>query len=149
MVAAPLTPDAFRPFGTVVMRPSDAPDATGPGWTWWARTGELPAADYAIGYLALEPSTSAFEWAEYHPRSVELIAPLGGECLVYVAAPGEEPHDFRVFRVAAGEAVILDRGVWHGAPLAPTDPVTAMVALAHRTDTVMARFDRISITMEA
>jgi ureidoglycolate lyase len=148
MVAEPLTHDAFRPFGTVVTRPSDAPDAAGPGWSWWARTGALPPADYAIGYLALEPAASAFDWAEYHPGSVELVAPLGGECLVYVAAPGEDPGDFRAFRVAAGEAVILDRGVWHGAPLALAGPLTAMVALQHRADTVMARFDRISITME-
>jgi ureidoglycolate hydrolase len=149
MVAEPLTPDAFAPFGTAVTRPSGAPDATGPGWSWWARTGALPPADYAIGYLALEPSATAFDWAEYHPDSEELIAPLAGDCLVYVAAPGEEPHDFRVFRVAAGEVVILDREVWHGAPLALTEPLTAMVALKHRPDTVMARFDRISITMEA
>jgi ureidoglycolate hydrolase len=148
MVAEPLTPEAFRPFGTVVTRPSDGPDATGPGWSWWARTGALPAADYAIGHLALEPSASAFDWAEYHPGSVELIAPLGGDCLVYVAAPGEQPGEFRVFRVTAGEAVILDRGVWHGAPLALAGPLTAMVALQHRADTVMARFARMSITME-
>jgi hypothetical protein len=28
------------------------------------------------------------------------------------------------------------------------EPLTAMVALMHRADTVVARFDRISITME-
>jgi ureidoglycolate hydrolase len=148
MVAESLTSEAFEPFGTVVARPSVAPDATGPGWSWWARTGALPPADYAIGYLALERSSAAFDWAEYHPDSVELIAPLTGACLVYVAEPGEEPSAFRVFRVAAGDAVILDRGVWHGAPIALADPVTAMVVLAHRPDTVLARFDRISITME-
>jgi ureidoglycolate lyase len=145
----PLTAQAFAPFGTVVARPGSAPDATGPGWSWWARTGDLPLADYAIGYLALEPAEPAFDWAEYHPHSVELVAPLAGDCLVYVAAPGEPPDDFRVFRVAAGEAVILGRGVWHGAPLALARPLTAMVALAHRADTVVARFDPISITMEA
>jgi ureidoglycolate lyase len=148
MVAEPLTAEAFRPFGTVIARPRLAPDAGGPGWSWWAETGALPAADYAIGYLALEPAPPAFDWAEHHPDSVELIAPLGGDCVVYVAPPGDEPQGFRAFRVPAGEGVILDRAVWHGAPLAPAGPVTALVALARRPDTVTARFDRIPITME-
>jgi ureidoglycolate lyase len=148
MVAEPLTAGAFRPFGTVIARPSGVPDAIGEGWSWWAETGALPAAGYAIGYLALEPAAATFDWAEFHPDSVELIAPLGGECVVYVATPGAEPRDFRAFRVGAGEAVILDRAVWHGAPLALTSPLTAMVALARRPDTVVTRFDPISITME-
>jgi hypothetical protein len=114
MVAEPLTADAFRPSGTVIGRPSQPPD----GWSWWAETGALPRAGYAIGYLALAPGLPSFDWAEYHPGSVELIAPLGGECLVDVA------------------------------PLALRDPLTAMVALARRPDTVSARFDRIPITME-
>jgi hypothetical protein len=107
MVAEPLTADAFAPFGTVVTRPSAAPDATGPGWAWWVQTGALPPADYAIGYLALEPVAPAFDWAEYHPDSVELVAPLA-----------------------------LDA------------PLTAMVALARRADTVVTHFPKITITME-
>jgi hypothetical protein len=50
--------------------------------------------------------------------------------------------------VPAGEGVILDRGVWHGAPLAFAEPLTAIVALMHRADTVMTHFQPISITLE-
>jgi ureidoglycolate lyase len=148
MVAEPLSAEAFAPFGTVIARPAGAPDADGPGWSWWTRTAALPPADYAVGYLALEPARPAFDWAEFHPESVELVAPLRGDCLMYVAAPGERPDGFRVFHVRAGEGVILDRAVWHGAPLALADPLTAMVVLAHRTDTVLAHFPPITITME-
>jgi ureidoglycolate lyase len=150
MVAEPLTPEAFRPFGTVLRRPQAAAEATGPGWSWWARTGALPAAErpYAVGYLALEPAPLAFDWAEYHARSAELVVPLSGECVVYVAPPAGEPDGFRAFRVAPGEGVILDPGVWHGAPLALDRPLAAAVLLAEGTgteDTVIARFTPIPL----
>jgi ureidoglycolate lyase len=145
VIAEPLTQEAFEPFGAVIARPGGAADASGDGWSWWAQTALVPAGDgpYAVGYLALEPAEPAFDWAERHDRTVELIAPLGGECVVYVAPPAPQPADFRAFRVRPGEAVVLDPGVWHGAPLAPAGPAAAMVLLARGTgtdDTVVCRF---------
>jgi ureidoglycolate lyase len=153
VIAEALTPEAFEPFGMVVGRPAAPADASAPGWSWWAHAGGLPAEErpYAIGYLALEPAEPAFDWAERHERSVEMIAPLGAECLVYVAAPGPEPESFRVFRVQPGQAVVLDRGVWHGAPLAPREPTAALVLLLEGTgaqDTVVHTFSDKPIRIE-
>jgi ureidoglycolate lyase len=153
MNVEPLTPDAFRPFGRIVSRPQRDPDASAAGWSWWAETLELPAAGrpYALGYLDLEPAELAFDWAEYHRQTVELILPLGGDCLVYVAAPGDEPRDFRVFRVAAGDGVLLDPAVWHGAPFAVSGRAAAAVFLRQGTgtdDTVIARFPDTPIRIE-
>lgn len=148
-----LTSDAFRPFGRVVTRPQRDADASGDGWAWWAETAELPADErpYALGYLELEPVEPSFDWAEFHARTVELILPLRGECLVYVAPPGDEPRDFRVFRVAAGDGVVLDPGVWHGAPLAVGGPLAAAVFLLRGTgtdDTMLVRFPDSPIRIE-
>jgi ureidoglycolate lyase len=145
MVAEPLSPEAFAPFGDVIRRPDAAPDATGPGWSWWAGAGALDTGRYAVGYLALEPAEPAFDWAEYHAHSAELIVPLSGECVVYVAEPGTEPAGFRAFRVTAGDGVILAPGVWHGAPLALDAPLTAAVLLLEGTDTVVTRFTPIPL----
>jgi ureidoglycolate lyase len=153
MIVEPLTSEGFRPFGRVVSRPRRDPDAFAAGWSWWAETAELPAdaRPYAVGYLDLEPVEPEFDWAEYHAHTVELILPLGGECLVYVAAPGDEPRDFRVFRVSAGEGVLLDPAVWHGAPLAVSQRAAAAVFLRQNTgtdDTVVARFPETPIRIE-
>ena len=96
MVAEPLTPEAFRPFGSVLRRPDSPAEATGPGWSWWAQAAQLPPHErpYAVGYLALEPAEPAFDWAEHHARAAELVVPLDGECVVYVAPPGGEPRGF-------------------------------------------------------
>jgi ureidoglycolate lyase len=145
VIAEPLTREAFLPFGSVLWRPDAAADANGAGWAWWAEAGALPAADrpYAVGWLQLEPVEPEFDWAERHAASVELIVPLGGDCVVYVAPPGETPAGFRAFRVRAGEGVVLDPGVWHGAPFAVDRPVAAAVFLRRGTgqdDTVLHRF---------
>jgi ureidoglycolate hydrolase len=153
VIVEPLTDEAFRPFGQVLARPSAEPNARSRGWSWWAEVVHLPSAGspYAVGYLDLEPTEPAFDWAECHERAVELIIPLAGDCLVYVAPAGDEPRGFRVFRVGAGEGVLLDAGVWHGAPLALERRVVAAVFLVRGTgddDTILHRFPDSPIRIE-
>ena len=153
MIAEPLTREAFAAFGHVVARPEATPDASGPGWAWWAEAAELRPEErpYTVGYLDLEPVEPLFDWAEYHRQTVELILPLGGDCLVYVAPPSDEPRDFRVFRLDAGAGVLLNPGVWHGAPLALDRPLAAVVFLRRNTgkeDTMVVRFPDEPIRIE-
>jgi ureidoglycolate hydrolase len=148
----PLAADAFEPFGRVIERPAREADALGPGWRWWAETAMLDGDGRAwgVGYLDLEPGAAGFDWAERHARTLEVVVPLTGPCLVYVAPADpavERPADgaFRVFRVPEGAGVILDRGVWHGAPLADGRPARAIVLILEgtgRDDVETVRFDR-------
>jgi ureidoglycolate lyase len=154
LAAEPLAAAAFAPFGAVVEQPGRPQDADGPGWRWWGENQLLAASErgYGVGFLDLQPTEPAFDWAERHMRSQELIAPLNGTCLVYVGPPEslEQPHalppleDFHVFRVQPGQALLLGAGVWHGAPLADGGPARVMVLLQQgtgRDDTVVVRFD--------
>lgn len=149
-----LTEHVFAPFGKIIEQPNRAQDAQGPGWKWWSENALMESADrpYQIGYLDLTPAELKFDWAERHMRSAELIIPTGGDCLVYVAPPDypEEPERlplferFQVFRVRQGQAVLLDKGVWHGAPLAIDKPLNAIVLLLSRTgevDLSLVRFE--------
>jgi ureidoglycolate lyase len=148
-----LTPQVFAPFGKIIEQPARAQDAQGPGWRWWGENALLESSDrpYQIGYLDLAPSELKFDWAERHMRSAELIIPTGGDCLVYVGPPDDpdEPdrlpplERFQVFRVRQGQAVLLDKGVWHGAPLAVDTPLNAIVLLLSGTgdgDLSLVRF---------
>ena len=153
MTAERLTSEAFAPFGGVVARPAPPPDASGAGWAWWAEAAELRPEErpYTVGYLELEPVEPVFDWAEYHRQTVELVLPLGGDCLVYVAPPANEPGDFRAFRVDAGTGVLLNPGVWHGAPLALDRAIAAAVFLRRNTgkeDTEVVRFPDKPIRIE-
>lgn len=151
----PLTPEGFAGFGRVIGEPAVPPDATGAGWRWWGETTLLEADGrrYGVGYLDLEPGELSFDWAERHLLSAETILPLDGDCLVYVGPPDEAPslERFRVFRVDAGEGVVLEKGVWHGAPLALDRPLRAVVLLLEGTganDTTVVRFPDTPVTIE-
>ena len=143
-----LAAEAFAPFGRVVDVPSGDPDAVGDPWRWWARSAVLDRGErpYAVGYLEVEPGSAGVDWAERHSRSEEMVIPLDGELLVYAAAP--EPEGFRIFRVRPGQAVILGKGVWHGAPLAPGGRARAIVLLAEgagELDTDMVQFEELGV----
>lgn len=161
IAAEGLSVSAFAPFGDVVELPAREPDAYGPGWSWWTETGCLPVASrpYAIGYLSLEPTRLEFDWAERHLKTVEMLAPLGGDCLVHVAPPNppnerdRDPrlHDFRVFRIRRGQAIILKPGVWHAAPFALHENTSVLVFLLENTgreDTQVVRFPETPVTIE-
>ena len=156
-----LTEQAFGPFGKIIAQPDRGEDAQGPGWKWWGENALMESADrpYQIGYLDLKPAELKFDWAERHMRSAELIIPTGGNCLVYVAPPDypNEPERmpplerFQVFKVRAGQAVLLDRGVWHGAPLAIDKPLNAIVLLLSRTgelDLSLVRFEENPVSIK-
>ena len=143
-----LAAESFAPFGRVVDVPSRDPDAVGDPWRWWAQTALLERGErpYAVGYLEVEPGRATFDWAERHAESEEMVIPLNGELLIYAAAP--EPQEFRVFRVRPGQAVILGKGVWHGAPLSSSGTARAIVLLAERTgelDTAKVQFEELTV----
>jgi ureidoglycolate lyase len=139
-----LTAEAFAPFGRVVTMPDRATDANGDGWQYWGGLTSLPGTDagYFVGYLNLRPPTALrFDWAERHALSPELLVPTGGACVIHVA-PADYPDEldrlpslerFRLFRVRPGQAVLLDRKVWHGAPMALGSPSQVMVVLQQGT----------------
>jgi ureidoglycolate lyase len=156
-----LTEQDFGPFGKIIERPTRTQDAQGPGWRWWGENAFLESEDrpYQIGYLDLTPAELKFDWAERHMRSAELIIPAGGDCLVYVGPPDhpEQPDQlpvferFKVFKVRQGQAVLLDKGVWHGAPLAIDTSLNAIVLLLSRTgevDLSLARFEENPVSIK-
>ncbi|HEX2051872.1 MAG TPA: ureidoglycolate lyase [Actinomycetota bacterium] len=149
--AEPLTAAAFRRYGRVIEMPRDDAQARGPGWRWWAEIALLEGDGrrWGVGYLDLEPAVPRFDWAERHLRSAEAVIATSADVLVYVGAPGDDGglpalRDFRVFVVPAGDGVVLDPGVWHGAPLAVRRPTSALVLLLEHTgrdDVTVERFD--------
>ncbi len=55
---------------------------------------------------------------------------------------------FRVFRLEPGQAALMNRGVWHGAPLAADGDAAALVLLLEGTganDTHIVRFDEVPV----
>jgi ureidoglycolate hydrolase len=78
-----------------------------------------------------------------------------GDILLYVGGAEHEtapPADaFRVFRLPGGTGVVMDRGVWHGAPLAVDRATTAVVLILQgtgATDVIVERFEPVAIELD-
>lgn len=154
LVITDLTPESFAGFGKVIEQPSRPQDAEGHGWAWWGENVlmEGEGKPYAVGFLDLKPVDLTFSWAERHMHTDELVIPVTGDILVY-AGPAEHPDEpvklpalesFKVFRVRPGQAALLGKGVWHGAPLAVDSPAKAIVLLLQgsgRDDGYVVRFE--------
>lgn len=149
-----LTAEAFAPYGQVIAPPTGEPDAAVADFRWWGDQAAMQTDNrpFTAGYLRAEPGAPQFDWAERHMRSEECLIPLNGDCLIYVGAAHhpDEPERFdgpealAVFRVPAGYAVILNKGVWHGAPMAEGQTVSVMVWLLAGTgdhDKFVVQFD--------
>jgi ureidoglycolate lyase len=154
LTVEPLTAESFAPFGTIIAAPEREPDALGSGWRWWGEETLIPGDDRAwgVGHLFLEPVPPTFSWAERHMRSKEVVIALTTDLLLYVAPPlyPEEPgrlpplDDFRVYQVPWKKGVVLNEGVWHGAPFTVEQPGAALVLLKEgtgREDVTKVSFD--------
>jgi ureidoglycolate lyase len=154
----PLTEETFAPYGKVLSRPRAAADADGSGWHWWGEVAALPSDGrrWAFGYLALEPVAMTIDWAERHLRSPEVVLASAAGIAVYVSAPTQSQapnlEELRVFEVPPGSGVVLDPGVWHGAPFALDGPTPALVLLLEgtsRDDVLVSRFPDSSVAVES
>ena len=158
-----LSAEAFAPYGRVIRAPERPQDAQGPGWRWWAETQVLDGDDrpWGVGYLDLEPAPPPrFDWAERHLRTLEAVVPISGDVIVYVG-PAEDLDEaepipdllrFEAFRVGSGDGVVMERGVWHGAPLADGGPAKAIVLIlagTGATDVTVVRFEDSPVRLEA
>jgi ureidoglycolate lyase len=156
-----LTAEAFAPYGRVLQAPRRERDASGPGWDWWAETALLggDGRPWGVGWLDLRPTDLRFDWAERHMRTPEAIIATRADLLAYVGPadhpdePGRLPafESFRVFRVPAGSGVVMDRGVWHGAPFAVEEPTPALVLILEGTgrhDVTLVRFEDRAVEIE-
>ena len=148
-----LTEESFAPFGQIIEMPTTPPAITGPNWQWWPEIAVVTGDEgpYSAGYFTRDPGEFSFDWAERHMLSLEVLIPLTEACLVHVAPadfPEQPDHlansaSFQVFRVNLGQAVVLNFGVWHGAPFAVSQPISMAVFLRQHTgrdDTYVANF---------
>ncbi|KIG16637.1 hypothetical protein DB30_04256 [Enhygromyxa salina] len=92
---------------------------------WYQRYGAAHADDGAEGRLVAVHSFDA-DWAtwEVHPNGEELVYIISGKMTLIQDIDGEH----REVQMAAGEAAINPRGVWHTAKV--VEPVTALFITA-------------------
>lgn len=121
IVAAPLTPDAFAPFGDV-LDASGAPDKminAGLCGRYHDRA-RLDFSDGRAGVSLFDAVPRAlpyeFDLVERHPDGSQCFVPMTGHPFLVIVAPddGDRPGAPLAFLTAPGQAVNFHRGTWHG-----------------------------------
>jgi ureidoglycolate lyase len=122
LVPAPLTREAFRPFGDVLDASGEADDVANCGAAQVFRDRALADFEaeggrtrFNIVRIAPKRLPLEIELVERHPLSSQLFSPLAGaDWLVVVAPPGAlDPEAIAAFRTRPNQAVRYRRGVWH------------------------------------
>lgn len=122
LIAAPLTPEAFAPFGDV-LDAAGAPDRLiNDGLCGRhhdrARLDFGPGGRAGISIFDARPRTLPyrFDLVERHPEGSQAFLPLTGHPFLVIVAPdaGDRPGAPLSFLTALGQGINFLRGTWHG-----------------------------------
>ena len=135
--AMPLTVESFREYGEFysVLEPQGHHMGTFfHDHVLVPVSGNAPMAFSA--YVVEKPEKMIVKEAEYHNDTSEIILPLDGDIITYVAAPSKElePENTVAFRIPKGTVVKLNAGVWHKDSFAvEQEQVHTLIVLPERT----------------
>lgn len=112
MNADRITPENFRPYGTVASLPQGAPLAADNTFKFWSDVADFEIdGETEIGFCTVFRNDRV-DWMERHDRTPEVIIPIDGPVVLPVMTQDEH---VAAFRVDVGEAAVIGRGVWHSA----------------------------------
>lgn len=112
-----IMPERFRPYGRVVQAPSSVPTAADDTFAFWSDLANYHIeGDTEIGLCTVFRRENArVTWMERHGRTPELLIPIDVPFILPVVQTGAADKAVEAFQVNPGEAVVIERGVWHSA----------------------------------
>lgn len=125
LVAAPLTAEAFAPYGDVIEANGDSFPINGGMCDRFHDRARMEftgdgRAGISVGYGRPYPLPYRFDLVERHPLGSQAFAPMSEDPFLVIVAPDEDgrPGTPLAFVTAPGQGVNYLRNVWHGV-LAP------------------------------
>jgi ureidoglycolate hydrolase len=117
--ARSLTTKNFAPFGRVVVAPSGSPTSQSTEYRFWSDIAEYNIVGEAeIGICTVyRRAKQQITGLERHLRTPEILIPIDAPFMLPLLLGERSEKHLQAFRVEVGEAVVIDRAVWHGACL--------------------------------
>lgn len=121
-----LTAESFSRFGKVVDIPQSPPIVETETIKYWGTIATFEVeGETEVGICAIKKDSNTIDSMERHVQTPELITPIEGDFVLPVAPsrnledPGDCPdaENVKAFYVTEKQAVLMDRGVWHWAPI--------------------------------
>lgn len=112
-----ITEDNFKNFGKVVKYPKREPTAHADDYKFWSDIVNYEiSGSTEIGICTVyKQHKNIISGMERHLDTPEILIPIDAPFVLPLLRDGEENAD--AFHVDIGEAVVIDKGVWHGACL--------------------------------
>lgn len=109
----------FAKFGKVVTAPTGAPTSQAHDYKFWSNLANyFIDGDTEIGLCTVyKQPIMEIAGVERHLRTPEILIPIDAPFILPLLLEGQPDNAVEAFRVNLGEAVIIDRAVWHGACL--------------------------------
>lgn len=115
----PITEDNFKKFGKVVKSPKGEPTAQAADFKFWSDIANYEidgSTEIGICTVYKQPK-NIINGMERHLETPEILIPIDAPFVLPLLKEGETEEQSKAFQVDIGEAVIIDKAVWHGACL--------------------------------
>ncbi|MHB8579250.1 MAG: ureidoglycolate lyase [Ignavibacteriaceae bacterium] len=109
----------FIRFGNVVITPDSAPTSKAADYKFWSDIAHFNTYGYTeIGICTVYKQPEYLISAvERHMLTPEILIPIDAPFVLPVLIEGQPDSNAEAFLVNIGQAIILNRAVWHGACL--------------------------------
>ena len=114
-----ITPENFAKFGKVVTTPTQAPTSQAGDYKFWSDIANyLIEGNTEIGLCTVyRQPVMEISGVERHLRTPEILIPIDAPFILPLLLEGQPDNAVEAFQVNLGEAVVIDKAVWHGACL--------------------------------
>jgi ureidoglycolate hydrolase len=114
-----ITKGNFKKFGKVVKSPKGEPTAEADDFKFWSDITNYEidgSTEIGICTVYKQPK-NIINGMERHLKTPEILIPIDAPFIVPLLKEGEDESNAEAFQVDIGEAVVIDKAVWHGACL--------------------------------
>jgi len=115
----PITEDNFKKFGKVVKSPKGEPTAQADDFKFWSDITNYEidgSTEIGICTVYKQPK-NLINGMERHLQTPEILIPIDAPFVLPLLKEEEPEENTEAFQVDIGEAVVIDKAIWHGACL--------------------------------
>lgn len=114
-----ISSENFSKFGKVVTSPKGKPTSEAADYKFWSNiAGYLIEGETEIGICTVyKQPKNEIKGMERHQRTPEILIPIDAPFTLPLLLDGEGEDKAKAFQCNIGEAVVINKAVWHGACL--------------------------------
>ena len=112
-----ISQENFKKFGKVVTAPEGKPTSQSADYKFWSDIADyLIEGETEIGICTVyKQPINQISGMERHLRTPEILIPIDAPFTLPLLLDGESEEDTEAFQCDLGEAVVINKAVWHGA----------------------------------